>query len=490
MPELSDYQIEGVRFLVEKRRVLLCDDPGLGKTVQTVTAVNELGAYPCLVVCPSGARLVWPDEWRLWIPGAGRLKIFVVRQAAESIPEDADVLVVSYGLAVMRWGTIRKTAWQSVVLDEFHMLKNEDSKRTQAIMPVARQAPVCFMLSGTPILNRPSELWPAVSTIWQCSEKLKYRFLHKYCDPQRIIIGRKRNPQFPHRSKDEWLYKKRWDFSGASNLEQLNEKLAPIMLRRRIDDVGIQLPPLRRVRLSVDGVHVPMEELRESIRQALEDAGWNVTRAIREMRSALRTDIEGAMIEVYGKLGIAKVPAMIELVTCEASSDNPVIVFAHTTAAIDEIDSACDGFGLRSEQITGATPLDERKDIERRFQAGELDVAVLSIMAANAATTWTRASSMMFLQMPWSSEIARQCEGRMRRRGQDRPMIARYLVTDNKIDQSLWRMLERKAGIIAAAIDGEEARGAFHAEREAGRWDVIRDLMEREVECREALREV
>jgi len=190
---LAPYQRGGVDFILDREgRALLADEMGLGKTVQAVAAMSAYWLeWPLLVLCPSSARYHWEMELMHWL---GRLEssttsgsdegglskvggLELTREAINVISSGncvvlrtdgaTKVVVCSYGLimSLVKSNKIFDGMFNAIIVDESHLLKNKDSKRTETILPLLKGANRCLLLSGTPALARPSELWPQLSVL-------------------------------------------------------------------------------------------------------------------------------------------------------------------------------------------------------------------------------------------------------------------------------------------------------------------------------------
>jgi SWI/SNF-related matrix-associated actin-dependent regulator 1 of chromatin subfamily A len=210
--KLYDYQEEGVRFLMDRRRAYLADVPGLGKTAQALLAAKRLGMNP-VVVAPAVAVPVWYDEARKW---------------------DTSVTAISYTKLAMDPDAAWLLQNDVVILDEAHYVKSPKAKRTRAALSLARGASRAWLLSGSPMPNDPTELWTVFTALW----------------PERIPA--------PAREYNGWRDRfTKWSYMpgpgrrmipkiwGVRNGSEIREMLRPVMLRRHVSDVSLQLPPLR-----------------------------------------------------------------------------------------------------------------------------------------------------------------------------------------------------------------------------------------------------
>eukprot|EP00124_Ichthyophonus_hoferi_P006099 Ihof_evm1s1202 gene=Ihof_evmTU1s1202 len=169
LTQLKPYQLEGIGMMIQRGgRVLLGDEMGLGKTLQALTvAMFYSDDWPLLIVCPSSLRLTWAAEIQKWIPDKAH-DIQIIFKAIE-LPM-GNICIVSYDL-------IRKMPYQMlqnykfIIADESHYLKSQDAQRTNMVCPLIKEASRALLLTGTPALSRPSELFTLLNAL---DEKIFY----------------------------------------------------------------------------------------------------------------------------------------------------------------------------------------------------------------------------------------------------------------------------------------------------------------------------
>ena len=163
LAQLLPFQREGVQYGVSKGgRVLIADDMGLGKTVQALALASYYHtSWPVLVVAPSGMRFGWRAEVLHWLPTVGPQDISVITTGKDAVGNSLFV-IISYDLLDAKKDELKKRKFQFVILDESHMVKDDKSVRYKAVEPLARGAAHLVLLSGTPALSRPRELYTQV----------------------------------------------------------------------------------------------------------------------------------------------------------------------------------------------------------------------------------------------------------------------------------------------------------------------------------------
>ena len=239
------YQIQAVRMLESNNgRGILGDDMGLGKTYEALAwLVINTGNIPAVIVCPSNLKYQWQRQ--LW--EHARMKSEVVEGVTPYYPS-CPVVIINYKIlaeAVWPGGKRRKRArpkfpWvdmlkrmepKTVILDEFHYIKNRAALRTRACVQLCRKVRHLISCSGTPIEKAPVEFYPILNLTAPREFSSFWKYAHQYCDAKKGFFG--------------------WDFSGADNLEELHERVSPWMIRRLKKDVAKELPPKIRSVLPV-----------------------------------------------------------------------------------------------------------------------------------------------------------------------------------------------------------------------------------------------
>ena len=166
LAQLLPYQKEGVQYGVSRGgRVLIGDDMGLGKTVQALALASYYrGSRPVLVVAPSSVTFAWRDEVRRWLPAVHPQDINVIATDKDAVGQ-SQFVIISYGLVAAKKDELTKRKFQFVILDESHMVKDAATARYRAVEPLARGAAHLVLLSGTPALSRPIELYTQVRAV-------------------------------------------------------------------------------------------------------------------------------------------------------------------------------------------------------------------------------------------------------------------------------------------------------------------------------------
>jgi len=213
------YQRTGIAFLKANKHALLADEMGLGKTIQAIGGINDLCAKSVLIVCPAGLKLNWQDELRIWLKEKDH-KIYIVGKKSSIIPRSATIILVNYDVISHSniFYQLAERDYDIIICDESHYLKTMGAARTKAMLKskgLIRKGKYKWLLTGTPVLNRPMELFAILKVL--ANENIKpydtwAKFAYRFCGA----------------FHDQWGFNTR----GASHLDDLNLRLKPFMLRR------------------------------------------------------------------------------------------------------------------------------------------------------------------------------------------------------------------------------------------------------------------
>ncbi len=312
------FQRDGVEFAVKHNgRCLIGDEMGLGKTIQAISVARYYkDDWPVLIVCPSSLRSAWEQQICKWLPqDAAGINMVATAKGSLEYP----INIVSVSLVEKMSEALKNKAFKIIVVDECHSLKNVTTKRTKAMIPLLQKAKRCVLLSGTPAVSRPIELFPILNAIRPVVFANMKNFGTRYCDAKMLPWG--------------------MSYQGASNTRELNALLSLVMIRRKKDDVLTQLPAKIRQKVLL---HVGKNEMEAINRQNTDRVAVNEVlyggAADRDtMREA--TFLKHALFfEMFRNTGRAKLPAVCEYVLeClgDEETGQKFLVFAHHKDVID-----------------------------------------------------------------------------------------------------------------------------------------------------------
>lgn len=443
--------------LLGKGRILLADEMGLGKSLTSlaIMACYE-SEWPLLILCPASLRYIWPAEIEKFLPSIPPKSIYVVSgflDIAFTKRNDVKVVVVTYSLLQERSAVrhaLEEFHFQCIIVDESHNLKQKNSQRSQILLPLLRKARRLVLLSGTPALARPAELWTQLSCLAPTLFGNWTTFTRRFCDPKKKSYG-----------GDRFV----WDFGGSSNEAELHAKLKNIMVRRLKCDVLSELPPKQRSIVPVPiardrkaACEQAMTELKDSRASVKELFGNEARQADFEAKSKL--------MAAYQTSGIGKAQPTADYLLdwLEGCETQKILVFAHHKAVLDIIDQTLLAKRPNSHiRIDGSVPTELRGQLVRKFQTCDrIRVGLLSMTAAGVGLTLTAASTVLFAELHWTPGVLAQAEDRAHRLGTkaDSVQIIYMVCNDREIsvDRMLWEMLGNKIGTLDQVVDGKEVR--------------------------------
>jgi len=416
---LMPFQQEGVSFSIRHDgRVLIADDMGLGKTIQAICVASYYRTeWPLLVITPSSLRITWQQAFIKWLPSVDVDYVNVVLTGKDSATAGL-INIISYDLLSKCMEDLKKKQFRIIIADECHFIKNYKASRTQAALPLLKAATRVILLSGTPALSRPLELYTQVSAIQPGLFPTFHQFGIRYCAGHQNRFG--------------------WDFSGASNMQELQLLLEEkLMIRRLKKDVLSQLPSKRRQMVMLDPSLIKTKTLE---------------RAAKEVSKAKQQEQHGALLNYFFETCACKIPAVRDYILDLLESGRKFLVFAHHKDMLDAICNCLTQKKYDFIRIDGSTPAAIRQSLCDKFQQNkECLVAALSITAANTGLTLTEASAVVFAELFWNPGALVQAEDRVYRIGQKNAVNIHYLVAKKTADDYLWPLIQNKLEVLGKA---------------------------------------
>ncbi|NXU38025.1 SMAL1 protein, partial [Drymodes brunneopygia] len=421
---LMPFQREGVNFAISRNgRLLLADDMGLGKTIQAICiAAYYQQEWPLLVVTPSSVRFTWAEAFHRWLPSLSPGSTNVIVSGKDNLTGSL-INIISFDL-LSRMDKQLKSTFQVVIIDESHFLKNTKTARCQAAMPLLKAAKRVILLSGTPAMSRPAELYTQIAAVQPTFFPLFHSFGLRYCDARKMPWG--------------------WDYSGSSNLTELKILLEEsIMIRRLKSDVLSQLPAKQRkmVVVAPEGISAKTKALLKAEAKKMAK-GYESKQQEKEV-----------LVVFFSRTAEAKIRSVVEyILELLESGNNKFLVFAHHKIMLDAIVAELKKKKVEHIRIDGSTSSAERQSLCQKFQFSEKQaVAVLSLTAANMGLTLSAADLVVFAELFWNPGILIQAEDRAHRIGQTSSVNVHYLVAKGTADDYLWPMIQEKIKVLGEA---------------------------------------
>lgn len=438
--KLRDYQIEGVEYLAGRTRAFLFDDMGLGKTAQTLCALPRNAA--ALIVVPAQVKNNWAKECGMWRPDLTP----VVLNGRNSLrwPEPGEVLITNWAI-LSDIGPA--PAGVIVAADEAHKAKNAKAKRTVLFRKVSKAARAnggkCWQLTGTPMLNRPGELW----NVLQNNDMAREAF-GSFDNFLRVFNGRR------------GFYGIEWGPLGDADVEgdfgellvksrtEAVKLLASVAFGREKADVAAELPNKVFNEVQVEVSKKALKAMDAFVALAEKHGYVFVDGKILDKDSSEVTldDLAGSKIsfeavsQMRAAVAAAKVPALLKMVEEYEDNDEPLVVFSAHRAPIEEL-AKREGW----VSITGDHTADQKFAAVEGFQNGDYK-GIACTNAAIEGITLTRAAHMLFVDRFWTPGQNRQAQDRIHRIGQDRTCFYTDLVADHVLDAAVMDLLRVKEG--------------------------------------------
>jgi len=405
---LFPHQEEAKQFLLDKRRAILADQPRVGKTLPAAAAA--LQHLPAIIVCPAIAKTVWEAAFNKLDPSTPVKVITGKKQAAEIIC--CGVTIVNYDILS---SVTTFTGIKTVVFDECHRLKNNKAIRTKAAMLMMKKIDRVYALSGTPIPNRPIELWP---------------ILHG--------LGIYRGGWFDFAARYAKMWSAPWglDVSGASNIPELKALMRPFVLRRKKEDIFMDY---QQPQVSLVTFDLPIDKREQQFDADALVANPNALLAF-----------EG-LAEIMREAGMRKIKAASEFISDLLQSGEPVVVFAHHKDVVHGLVEELKDH--KPVVVVGDTPATKRTENIAAFQSGQTKVIVGNIAAMSEGVDLSAADTIVFVECTWSTSALEQASSRVENINKSgvKPVI--YLLTIRaSLDHNVLAKVLKKQNIVNQII--------------------------------------
>lgn len=426
---LFEYQKEGVKqaFNVYGGRCLLADDMGLGKTRQALAFIGHCLPARVLVVCPSYLRYQWTHALKEWLNIDGQL----VKKGKEAL--EGEACIVSYDmLAALK---IPTGVFNVVVCDESHYVKSRKTKRTKACTPLVKSAQYAMLVTGTPALNRPIELFSQLMMLRPMYVKNYSSYAKRYCNGKPTPFG--------------------YDDRGSSLGYELNWVLRKgFMVRRLKRDVLTQLPAKTRHTVWLEVKKDFLGDVEAGFRKWKE---LNLTMyklpAGSEQQRLQMFERQKVISELFVATSTAKCAAIARWVVAALEEGRSFIFFAYHQVVLNAVEEAVAN-KYSYMRIDGSTPAARRQANVEAFQTDEtMRIAILSIMAAGTGVTLTRVSECVFGELYWVPGVMIQAEDRIHRISQTEKCNIYYLLGTDTLDTYVHPSLCKKLVTLDSLVD-------------------------------------
>ena len=437
------YQLKGIARGLELKRFMNCDEPGLGKTLQSIATINLANAFPCLVICPSSLKINWQREWEKFTDKKAMVLTDKVRDTWTFFYQTGmhQVFIVNYEslkkyfvqrIKKAEGWTLRDVEFRnsinlfkSVIIDESHRCKSASTQQAKFCKGICTGKEWVIELTGTPVVNRPKDLIPQLAILNRMEDFGGYKpFVNRYCSGQR----------------------------EASNLKELNFNLWKYcMFRREKSLVLTDLPDKIR---QVNTCEI-------TNRKEYVDAERDLIMYLQKYKDADDEKIEKALRgEVMVRINIlrqisarGKVRDVIEFVKDFRENGKKIILFCSLHEVVDQLKR----YFPTAVSVTGRDSQDEKQRAVDSFQNNpKADIIICSIKAAGVGLTLTASSNVAFVEFPWTYADCCQCEDRAHRIGQKDSVTCYYFLGRRTIDEKVYRIIQEKKNIANAVTGSTE----------------------------------
>lgn len=445
--ELFPFQRTGVAYALQKQRLIVGDQPGLGKTAQAIATLVAAGAWPCLVICPSSLKMNWQREIEMW---TGMRNTIIMSDKVKRTWKEylrvgaAKVMIVNYeSLKKYFVAKINKkedeplrlnhiefdagiNLFKSLIIDESHRVKEGKTAQTKYVKGIAKGKEWILALTGTPVVNKPRDLASQLSIIDQLQNFGGYKvFMDRYCE----------------------------GYNGASNLRELNYKLnMHCFYRREKKDVLKELPDKMRQIVLCEITNRPeynvaladLETYLRRFKQATDEKVASSLRGEVMVRIQILKDISAR----------GKLKDIAEQVQEVMDQGEKLVLFTHLRTVGDELLKAFPG----AISIRGGDTIEDRQRSVDRFQNDpNCQLIICSMKAAGVGLTLTAASRVAFCELPWHAADCDQCEDRCHRIGQHDSVQCTYYLGKDTIDEYIYQLIDKKRDIANTITGANES---------------------------------
>lgn len=526
--ELKKFQAAGIQYTLRAKRTFIADEMGLGKTIEGIGTIICSQKFPWLIVVPSSLRINWYKECRKWIPK--RYKVAMIRNkdivtrkvrnkktgairevqtiATQEFLDNNHVFIMTYD-KIHRYGEIlEQKEWAGIIFDESHYLKGRSAKRGRRIRSFVKEISpeYILMLSGTPLMNKPTDLLPQLQIMDRINDFGGYNhFLVRYCslsttDQSHVSAVHKKarkgvvEEASEENDNTETIDLTQMNTTGAQDLDEemkdaatrklyenmtaLNKSLRSICyVRREKEDVLKELPEKSRQTLTFEITNRKMYESIEAdvigylADQAAKDEKFlkSIKRLSKETQkikiaeqraskayAAARAEVLVRINALKQCAAVGKLKATKEWIDNFLQSGKKLVVFAHHNIILNELEATYpDAVSIRSNMSP-----ERRDEAVTEFQTNKKCRLIIVGLKLAVGLTLTAAADTLTCEFGWTPAAHDQAEDRVHRIGQKKAVTAYYAVAQKTIEENIGRLIEEKRRVVNAVADGDPLKGA------------------------------
>lgn len=438
--KLYEHQKKGIKFLLTRKGCILADDMGLGKSLQAIIAALECGAKKILIVCPSNVKINWEREIHYFRCKDTHIIDSRRWKSAKFTIINFDILKNFHGLPDkdLKKEDIRKSEqvllnenFDLCIIDEAHKLKNKDSKRGTIMAEVCKDIDRVWLLTGTPVANRPMDFYNLLKLIKSpITENWKF-FVQRYCDGKQITTTNKRTK----------VKKKIWLTNGASNLEELSNKTKNLYIRRLKTEIG-DMPDKIVTPLFHKFTKSQLSEYEELWEEYLLERIEKKKKGVPE-----KALVELGLLRKF--VAMEAIEKTIELANEIIEQGHKVIIF---TSFTDELLELSEEFPNAVLHYGGMSDRDKQKSVDNFQSKPKTNVFIGNIISAGVGITLTEGTYVIFNSFDWVPGNNEQAEDRPYRIGQKNNVNVYYQLFEDSVSTRMWETLSNKKEVISKIL--------------------------------------
>lgn len=415
------HQEEGARYILQKKKCILADKMGLGKTYTSLLACESIHGKK-LIICPSILKLNWKKEI---LETRENLVIYIIegRKKLNLDVKQNSYTIINYEILENHLEELKKQNYDVVILDEAHYIKSVDSygrpgsKRAKLALEIAATTPFVICITGTPIQSKTKDLYNLLKAVGDPLGRNFYKFSQKYCDAKETPFGRY--------------------VDGSSNIDELNIKLERCMIRRDNVNMPEKVRNFIPIKVNLKEYNRKLNNYFEFLRKTNEK---NINRVSKlTYINALKMVLE-----------IEKVNKVIQYVDNILLNNESVVIMCNYTESLNRLK---DYYKDKAVAINGTTTEREKNDSIDKFQSKKVSIFIGNLKSTGVGINLTASSNMVFCGYPWNSTDLEQAEDRIHRIGQNETCYCHYLYAINAaVDEKLTKMIDKKMKNISSIL--------------------------------------
>jgi SWI/SNF-related matrix-associated actin-dependent regulator 1 of chromatin subfamily A len=428
-----EHQKIAIEKLVGSKKFILADDMGLGKTTSsTIIAALETGVKRVLIICPASLKINWEREIRNYTDRS----VYISEGKNFSLGHDFviinyDIIKNFYDIKDKENSIIYKFNPELIIIDEAHYIQNGQAQRTKLVNHFSKRSDKLWLLSGTPMTNRPMNYFNLLQLIESPVAQNWMAYAIRYCQGYQFRVGGK----------------KIWNVTGASNLEELRDRTSKQVLRRLKTEV-LDLP---------DKIITPVYlRLKSKLYEGLMGEYYDWYRTNGQESNSLTIQFSKLM-KVRQVIAEEKIEQTID-------QDKKVIIFTNFTDTLNKIS---EHFGKQCVKLDGSSTKPQRQYAVDQFQENEkIKVFVGNMKAAGVGLTLTAAEVVIMNDLSFVPGDLSQAEDRAYRYGQKNNVLVYYPIFENSIEGVIYDIVNSKKSIIGTVMGDDLNKG-----------DIVEEIM-------------